>query len=137
MADSAISKVTRIERGFPGIEQRGDREHLIVERAIEARAADAVQKTLRGIPGLGEKPVERLQRECAAILAIEHARRFEIRRDEHGVPADVERFIDGGRGPALAARGQQFRFGARQQAGRVRFAQFQLARNRFDRLRDP
>ena len=62
-------KVARIKRRFPRIEKRGDGEHLIVERAFEPRAADAMQESFRLIPGFRENAIERLERKLAAVLA--------------------------------------------------------------------
>ena len=130
-------EIAQIERGFIGVEQRGGSENLIVERAFERGSADAVEKTFRRVPRLGEDAVERLQREFAAVGAAQDMRGFEICGDEHRVPADVERFVHGGRGPAREARGEELSFGAGEEQRDFVLAQFQFLANRFDWSRDP
>src|SRR5690348_7260182 len=62
-------KITMVQSGLEGVEERGRTENLVVKRPFETRAARAMRKTARFVPGLGEQPVERLQGKGAAIVA--------------------------------------------------------------------
>ena len=62
-------EVARIERGFVGVEKREDAEDLIVERAFERGAADAVAEAAGFAPDFFQHAVERFQREGAAVRA--------------------------------------------------------------------
>ena len=131
-------EIAEIERRFIGIEQRGGHENLIVERAFEARAADAMQKPFRFVPSFGEDAVERLEGECAAIVATENSRGFEIRGDEHRVPADVDgSSIAGSRTSAGAARRAVFFWRWRAASAHLSSPHFQFAGDRFRAGRDP
>ena len=124
-------------RQFPGVEKRTAEKYEIVERAIEARAADAVQHARIFVPGFRENAIESLQREGGAIVAAEHARRFEICGDEHRVPGDVESRVDGwnGRRSRRAARSFPLARASRMRAAAS--SSCELRCEIFDRGRDP
>ena len=117
-------EITAVERRFVGIEQGNDHKNLIVERAIEARAADAMQEPFRIFPGFGEDAVESFQCEGAAIVAAQNSGGFEIGGDEHGVPGDVDSGVDRRDWGPQAPRGEHLAFCGGQQLARIRFADF-------------
>ena len=96
-----------------------------------------MQKPLRLIPRFREDAIERLQREIAAIGAVEHASRLQIPGDEHRVPADVERVVHGRSRTPLSPRREHFAFRAGDKQGHFILSHFQLPADAFDRLRDP
>src|SRR5256885_9431993 len=62
-------KVTRVEGGFVGVEKRQNAENLIVERAFQSGAADAMAETAGFAPDFLQHAVERFQGEVAATCA--------------------------------------------------------------------
>ena len=121
------AEIAGVERGLVSIEQREDARDLIVERTVERGAADAVAEAAVFAPDFFQHAVERLQGEGSAALAdhsmrrtAEHARGFQIRRDEHGVPGGVHGLVHVGRG-ALEARREQLRVGVGDGQGDLRF----------------
>ena len=105
-------EIARFERGFVGIEQSEHAKNLVVERAIERGAADAVSEAARFAPDFMEHAVESFESEAARSFgddAIEDASGVEISGDEHGVPGNVHGLVDE-RSGARQARGKHFCF---------------------------
>src|SRR5258708_25358849 len=62
-------KVSRLERGFEGIEQGENTENLIVKRTIERKSPDAMTEAAGFGPDFAQHAIEGLQGERAAILS--------------------------------------------------------------------
>ncbi len=62
-------EITGVERGFVGVEKREDAENLIVERAFESGAANAVAEPAGFTPDFFQHAVEGFQGEAAAARA--------------------------------------------------------------------
>ena len=62
-------KIAGIERGFVGVEKRENAENLIVERAFEGGAADAVAEAAGFAPDFFQHAVESLQGDSATACA--------------------------------------------------------------------
>ncbi len=100
-------EVARVEGGFVGVEKREDTEDLIVERAFEGGAADAVAEAAGFAPDFVQQAVDGFQSERPTSLRIgtvDYTSRFEIGRDKHRIPRNIHRLIDERSG----ARGTNF-----------------------------
>src|SRR5467141_2996409 len=64
------AKIAVIERGFVSVEEREDAENLIVERAFEGGAADAVAEAASFAPDFFQDAVECFQGEGAGSCAM-------------------------------------------------------------------
>ena len=88
-------------------------KRVIVERAGRffrrlhfARVGDHVAERGGAVPGLVEEPVEREQRKLPRRGDSENARRLQVGRHGHGVPAGIERLVNKRRRPRGASRQQ-------------------------------
>ena len=106
----SLFEVFRVERRFVGIEQGSRSEDLVIERALQTRATDAMQETFGFIPGFRDQAIQCFERELSAIFAAQDARGFEISRNKHRIPSNVDGGVNCGRGMPLAARREQFSF---------------------------
>jgi hypothetical protein len=78
-------------------------------------------KILRIVPGRREDAIDRLQRKITAIVAAQHPRGFEISRNEHRVPTDINGRVYRWRGLTFEPRRKQLPFCARNQKSRATF----------------
>ena len=101
------AEIAGIERGFVSVEKRENAEDLIVERAFEGRAADAMAEAPGFAPDFLQHAVKGFQGKLATVfrdpIGANDASGFKVGRDEHRVPRDVHRLVDKGSG-TLAAR---------------------------------
>ena len=62
-------EIAGVKGGFVSVKQREDAEHLIVERAFESGAADAVAEAVGFAPGLAQHAVKGFESKGATVLA--------------------------------------------------------------------
>src|SRR5258708_1477095 len=94
-------EIARIEHGFVSVEKREDTENLVVERAFESGAADAVAEAAGFGPDFFQHAVEGFYGEGKAAFrfrTIYYPRSVEVSRNKHRIPGNIHRPIDEWRG---------------------------------------
>ena len=132
-------EIARIERGFVSIEQRGGSRKLDRRASLRARGrrhdggilcsrSHASASMRSSVFSANSRQSSRPRTRAAS----------RIRGDEHRVPADVDRLVDGGRGAACERGYKHFALGAGEHQPRIWSSlKFNCAGDIFDGLRNP